>query len=500
MNPKSNGLLKIDLTPQRTSSYLSGKCGKISFHTSSWEEDTPTKSNKSEDSTLKLYFNNFPLKLLKDFKLSSAECFDISLPNTPEYLVYSQINNEKNEKEILHITLEKLIEFMTTSFEKSSECFYLCLYGYLSFTDEETLFIELVKRFHILIPINITKSEEKYIYKQKILKIQRQIITFLQFWIEIYKDTIVLDKKLDALFEETLFLLYSYHEEYPDLNSELSKLLINLEEVRVYKNFKKLNETNFNSFKNCITSCLKEIVSPINNFIINHPKILAEQICLFDFDNFYRISIPELLKKKNFGGENYLFFAKNFNNFSKIISFLLLWQKNTHKRLVFFERIIDLIDRLLALKNYNTAFACYLSITHTSVERLHNSLLKKAGTKEKTKFKSFAALFDTSNNHHQLRHAQKKMLPPCIPFLGLYVKDLLNLEENAKLNKSEKKKNMIDFHKCSKISLIIKDIDSFKEIWYEFPKNEVIYEHFKYLPEVPEDILYELSYNILPSS
>ena len=126
--------------------------------------------------------------------------------------------------------------------------------------------------------------------------------------------------------------------------------------------------------------------------------------------------------------------------------------------------------------------------------------MKKTGTKEKTKFKTFATLFDTSNNHYQLRAAQKKMLPPCIPFLGLYVKDLLNLEENAKLSKNEKNKNMIDFHKCSKISLIIKDIDRFKETWYAFQKNEVIYEHFKYLPEVPEDILYELSYNILPSS
>lgn len=346
----------------------------------------------------------------------------------------------------------------------------------------------------------MTKSEETMFYQQKISIIQIKIIAFLQFWIEIYKDTIVLDKNLDCLFEETLYLLYSYQRDYFHLKCELSKLLINLEEVRVYKNFKKFNETNYHSFKNSISSCLTDVILPISKYINTLSKDISQQICLFDFDNFYRISIPELLKKKKSGGENYNFFAKNFNNFSKIVSFLLLWQKNTHKRLVLFEKIIELIDRLIILHNYNSAFAFYLSITHTAVERLSNLLLKKTNTKEKNKFKMMMNLFDSSNNHINLREAQKKMVPPCVPFLGIYVKDLLNIEENSKLNKNENYKNMIDFRKCSKISALIKQIDTFKEIWYDFQKDERIYDHFKYLPDIPDDLLYELSYEILPSS
>jgi len=92
------------------------------------------------------------------------------------------------------------------------------------------------------------------------------------------------------------------------------------------------------------------------------------------------------------------------------------------------------------------------------------------------------------------------MIGPCVPFLGIYVKDLLNLEENSKLNYGSVYKKMIDFRKCYQISMIIKEIDNYKEVWYEFERNDQLYEHLKYLPDMPDELLYELSYKIMPSS
>ena len=269
MNFKKNDFLKLDLTPQRTSSYLSCRCGKISFN--SLEDESPSKSfiSISDDSTLKQYFNNFQPKMLVDDILNNN--FEIVLSENPAYIVYKESPLHKKDfaidKEILYVKLEKLIEIISSTNEKSDELFEVCLYGYLSFCDDETIFRELIKRFHLQFPLNMTKSEKELIYNQKIMMIQKKILVFLQFWIEIYKETIVTNKELDILFEETLFFLYHYKNEFSDCHMELSRLLISLEEVRVYKNFKRFNETNRRCFKNAITSCLTEIVFPINYYI-----------------------------------------------------------------------------------------------------------------------------------------------------------------------------------------------------------------------------------------
>ena len=504
MSLKKHEFLNIDLTPQRTSSFLSNNCGKISFRTPSIDDEVSPMPFKSDESTIKQYFNNFKPQILTNVN-QQDDYYEISLPEDSRYIIYSQPkpidSSFEIEKEILYISLEKLIEILASSNDRNDEIFQVCLYGYLSFSDDETIFKELIKRFNVYFPINTTKSEKIQIYNQKIFHIQRKIMAFLQYWIEIYKETVVLNKRLDGLFEETLFSFYFYRKEYSETYSVgLSKLLINLEEVRVYKNFKKFNETNLNSFKNAISSALTDIIFPVYHYILNEPQEIVEQICIFDYDNFYRISIPELLKKKTNGGDNYNYFAKNFNNISKIISFILLWMKSSSKRINFFEKVLETIDNLIKYNNYSTSFACFLSLTHTSIERLNNILFKKISKKHKNKYESLARLFTTTNNHNNLREAQKHMNPPCVPFLGIYVKDLLNYEENSKLNNGCKVKHMIDYKKASQISAVLREIDNYKETWYEFEKNDRIYEYFKYLPDVPDDLLYELSYKLLPSN
>ena len=497
---KKSDFLKLDLTPQRTSSYLSERCGKISFNSMSFEEESPKKSFFSDDSTLRQYFNNFEPKMLNPCFFQKN--YNIYIPETTSSIVY---NNEPTirerrfkEKEILYLSFEKFIEIISSLEEKSEELFEVCLYGYLSFSDDETIFKELIKRFHVNFPLNMTKSEKSLIYDQKIMIIQKKVLVFFQFWIEIYKENIVINKTLDRLFEETLFILYRYKNEFTDCHLDLSKLLISLEEVRVYKNFKKFNETNFLAFKNKISCCLIDVALPINYYIQQYTKDVVEQICIFDFDNFYKISIPELLKKKNIGGENYNYFANHFNNLSKVLTFILLWCNVAQKRILLFEKIVDIIDLLIKNNNYNSAFACFLALNHSSIDRLEKVIHKKIRKGIREKMIVFGKLFDTSNNHFNLREAQKKMMTPCVPFLGLYVKDLLNLEENGKLNDFDKK--MINFKKCCQISMIIKEIDNFKEVWYDFEKIDEIYDHFKYLPDIPDDLLYELSYKILPFS
>ena len=76
---------------------------------------------------------------------------------------------------------------------------------------------------------------------------------------------------------------------------------------------------------------------------------LTEYRSFFDFDNFYRISIPELLKKKKIGGENYIYFANHFNNISKVISFILLLSHFSQKKLMIYEKVVEIIEFFLKL-------------------------------------------------------------------------------------------------------------------------------------------------------
>ena len=79
---------------------------------------------------------------------------------------------------------------------------------------------------------------------------------------------------------------------------------------------------------------------------------------------------------------------------------------------------------------------------------------------------------------------------------------MLLIDENYKMmqkeDMAESSAKMINFKKVYSLAAIVKRIEIFREHKYPFHKNELIYEYIKYIPNVSEDYIYQLSYEIIP--
>lgn len=79
----------------------------------------------------------------------------------------------------------------------------------------------------------------------------------------------------------------------------------------------------------------------------------------------------------------------NFNSLSDLVVFMILFAKTNPKRVKTMEYFIDLIEELINIYNYNSAFALYAGIVRSPLDRVKHLVQDKISKKHKTKFNEF---------------------------------------------------------------------------------------------------------------
>lgn len=108
-------------------------------------------------------------------------------------------------------------------------------------------------------------------------------------------------------------------------------------------------------------------------------------------------------------------------------------------------------------------------------------------------------LFDTKRNMKNLREAHKNALPPMVPYTGIFLSELVGIEEG---NKDSTEKKAINFNKLVMISSSIERVLIFQKTCYENLKQDVPLQHFlnnqiyddiHQIGSIDEDYLYDFS-------
>ncbi|KAG4430701.1 hypothetical protein IFR05_013820 [Cadophora sp. M221] len=84
---------------------------------------------------------------------------------------------------------------------------------------------------------------------------------------------------------------------------------------------------------------------------------------------------------------------------------------------------IDIADRCTRLRNYESSMAIIASLNFASIGRLKKSW-ELVPANEIAILQSLASKLSTKNNFEELRKLQGSSNRPCLPYLGLYLKDL----------------------------------------------------------------------------
>ena len=210
------------------------------------------------------------------------------------------------------------------------------------------------------------------------------------------------------------------------------------------------------------------------------PLELARQITLKWSSCFCSILPEELLvtdftKKSSSVAVNVRVMSTLSTDLTNLVVDSILQMDEPKKRAAIMKQWIKIGNKCLELNNFDTVMAICCAVNSTTITRLRRTweLVEK---KIKAQLEELKKAVDHTRNYAVLRQQLQRLVPPCLPFLGVYLTDLTFTDHGnpatRQLNTGQGTIEVINLDKHMKTTKIISDLQRF-----QFPYR---------LTEVPE--------------
>ena len=418
-------------------------------------------SVKSISSTLNLVgftpnlFSDLTVIQVKQVVSHSKHIFIVvGLHNLPN-ITFSSFNPPTVE----YGTAQGIVDFMFESFNESFlDIFFYC---YPLFLKGKALLELIGKKWK-----ETANAEDPTAQKTK-------IIVFVEKWIKSKQNYDVFDK------ENIFDVFHKLVEEIAGNNMLQTKLL-------------RLLATENNNYKLPPPS-EKDLTSL---FFELPPKEVAEQICLVEQYLFSTITTFEFLglkwQKSKENATNLLRVIQSFNNFSGWCMTTILQSPSQKVRSERANKWLLIAEQCLKLNNFNAIMWITCIFSKTAITKLIKADELRLKTKSSEILEQITKLSD--DNYKEYRKIVLDLAEnnaAGIPYLAIHLTDLTFLEE-MKLYRDE----MINWKKCSQISVILRILDRLPRGSFPFVAKE-LYPFLFYVKGLDDDLLYSLSSKIL---
>lgn len=215
---------------------------------------------------------------------------------------------------------------------------------------------------------------------------------------------------------------------------------------------------------------------------------LAAQITILDFKVFTNIQTEELescgwtKKDKCIIAPNIVAFTRRFNNISFWVVQEILNGVTPKDRADVLSHFIKLAKKLHEFNNLHSLFAIISAMRSASIYRMTNtwSALSK---KDKQTLDRLANLFSEDNNWQNLREYIETLKLPCIPYLGLFLTDLIYID----LAHPNKTRGLEPEQRKTKMNNILRIISNYQASDYTFIEpNESMQEYLQSIRYIEE--------------
>jgi len=146
------------------------------------------------------------------------------------------------------------------------------------------------------------------------------------------------------------------------------------------------------------------------------------------------------------------------NRVARWVQARILLAKTAKIRGRLIKKFVKICHQLFVLRNFSSLFAIHGALNSTPIIRL-----KKAWhyvpTKHCAKFEEFKVIFASKKNNANLRRLHRETNPPMMPYIGLYLQDLFNVEEG---NQKTKQDGSVNFARLIRLSTVIDSL-----LWYQ---------------------------------
>lgn len=197
------------------------------------------------------------------------------------------------------------------------------------------------------------------------------------------------------------------------------------------------------------------------------PKELARQLSIKAMKIFGNIMPYELLgsewtKKKGSIATNVKAMSTMVNDISAFVTDSILEEGSTPKsRALVIKKWIEVANECWGLHNYDSLTAIIIALSGSSISRLKKSwaLVPKAIM---DCFEEMNEMISPQKNYSGMRARLQEVIPPCLPFVGTYLTDLIFNDEGNPATKHSNGLELINFAKHTLTAKIIGELQRFQ--------------------------------------
>ncbi|XP_052041702.1 son of sevenless homolog 2 isoform X3 [Apodemus sylvaticus] len=421
------------------------------------------------DSVLLKEENEQPLRL------PSPDVYRFVVTDSEENIVFEDNLQSRSVIPIIKGgTVVKLIERLTYHMYADPNFVRTFLTTYRSFCKPQELLSLLIERFEIPEPepteadkLALEKGEQpisadlKRFRKEYVQPVQLRVLNVFRHWVEHHFYD----------FERDLELLERLESFISSVRGKAMKKWVE----SIAKIIKRKKQAQANGVSHNIT--FESSPPPVEwhlsragqletfDLMTLHPIEIARQLTLLESELYRKVQPSELVgsvwtkEDKEINSPNLLKMIRHTTNLTLWFEKCIVEAENFEERVAVLSRIVEILQVFQDLNNFNGVLEIVSAVNSVSVYRLDHTF--EALQERKRRILDDAV--ELSQDHFKKYLVKLKSInPPCVPFFGIYLTNILKTEEGNSDFLKRKGKDLINFSKRRKVAEITGEIQQYQ--------------------------------------
>ncbi|XP_072843026.2 son of sevenless homolog 2 isoform X2 [Pogona vitticeps] len=406
-------------------------------------------------------------------RLPSPSVYRFAVEDSEENIVFEDNLQSRNGIPIIKGgTVVKLIERLTYHMYADPNFVRTFLTTYRSFCKPQELLDLLIERFEIPEPepteadrLAIEKGDQpisadlKRFRKEYIQPVQLRILNVFRHWVEHHFYDFERDHELLDRLETFISTVRG---------KSMKKWVESIAKIIRRKKQAHANGVSHNiTFESPPPPIEWHISRQFETFDLMtlHPIEIARQLTLLESDLYRAVQPSELVgsvwtkEDKEINSPNLLKMIRHTTNLTLWFEKCIVETDNFEERVAVLSRIIEILQVFQDLNNFNGVLEIVSAMNSVSVYRLDHTF--EALQERKKKILDEAV--ELSQDHFKKYLAKLKSInPPCVPFFGIYLTNILKTEEGNPDFLKRQGKGLINFSKRRKVAEITGEIQQYQ--------------------------------------